>query len=205
MRLSRLIRVIASSVVVNGRSIGKVSTYTLSKGITKDIDIKVTFAWKNPYSDITNENYLKAVEYVTEAGIMGYYNKYVNKNAFCGTNTITVKNLAAALAEMADVNEKLDTVEERLEWAEKNGIINDKTDLAALCSVQTACEIVNKFLLVLETEGDVDFVSFDDDDSAKENALSIKLVSETTYKNNRNLSRYDLAAVCYLLANLSVK
>lgn len=196
---------VVSSVVVNGRSIGKVSTYTLSKGITKDVDIKVTFAWKNPYSDITNENYLKAVEYVTEAGIMGYYNKYVNKNAFCGTNTITVKNLAAALAEMADVNEKLDTVEERLEWAEKYGIIDDKTDLTALCSVQTACDIVNKFLLVLETEGDVDFVSFDDEASAKENALSIKLVSETTYKNNRSISRYDLAAICYLLANLSVK
>jgi len=196
---------VIKNVTVNGRSIGKVSSYTVGKGITKDIDIKVTFEWKNPYDDIENENYLKAVEYVTEAGIMGYYNKYVNKNAFCGTTAITVRNLAAALAEMADVSEKLDTVEERLAWAEKNGIIDSETKLADSCKVQTACDIVDKFLTVLETEGDVSFEDFDADDTAKENALSIGLVSSTTYTNNRTLSRYDLAAICYLIANLDVE
>lgn len=193
------------NVVVDGKSMGAIKSYTFKNGITKDHHIKVTFEWNNPYSDITNENYLNAVEYVTEAGIMGYYNKYVNKNAFCGTTGITVKNIAAALAEMADVTEKLDTVEERLEWAEKNGIIDGSADLSVACTVQAACDIVNEFLLVLEDEGNVDFEDFDDDDSAKENALSISLVSETTYKNNRPLTRYDLASICYLLANLDVE
>ena len=191
------------NVVVNGKSMGALKTYTIDGGITKDVDIKVTFKWNNPYNDVA-ENYLDAVEYVTEAGIMGFYNKYVNKNAFAGTKEITVRNLAAALAEMADVNEKLDTVDERIEWAEKNGIIDGDADLSVICTVQAACDIVNEFLCVLEDKGDIDFEDFDDDDSAKENALSIGLVSEKTYKNNRNLKRYDLAAICYLLANLEI-
>ena len=136
---------------------------------------------------------------------MGYFNKYVNKNAFCGTNAISVKGLAAALAEMADVNEKLDTVEERIEWAAKNGIIDDSADLSVGCSVQAACGIINDFLALLETAGGVDFEDFDADDSAKENAFSIKLVTETTYNKNRTLTRYDLASICYLLANLDVE
>ncbi len=192
------------SVTVNGRSVGKVNSYSLTTGITKDVDIKVTFEWKNPYDDLS-DTYLKAVEYVTEAGIMGYYNKYVNKNAFCGSNLISVKNLAAALAEMADVNEKLDTVDERIEWAAANALIDASANLNVACTVQTACTIVNDYLALIEDAADVDFDDFDDDDTAKENALSIGLVTSTTYTNNRNLTRYDLASICYLLANLDVE
>jgi hypothetical protein len=195
---------VISDVTVNGRSIGKVSSYSLTKGITKDVDIKVTFTWKSPYSDVA-DNYLNAVEYVTEAGIMGYYNKYVNKNAFSGKTEITVKNLAAALAEMADVNEKLDTTEERIEWAVKNAVIDESADLNALCTVQTACDIVNDYLALIEKASGLNFTDFDADDSAKDNALSIGLVKATTYTKNRTLTRYDLASVCYLLANLDVK
>ena len=90
-------------------------------------------------------------------------------------------------------------------WAEKNGIVDGETNLSVACSVQTACDIVDKFLTVLETAGGVSFEDFDADDTAKENALSIGLVSSTTYTNNRNLTRYDLAAICYLLANLDVE
>jgi hypothetical protein len=136
---------------------------------------------------------------------MGYYNQYVNKNAFGGTKEISVKSLAAALAEMADVNEKLNTVDERIAWAEKNGIINGDADLTVLCKVQDACDIVNAFLTVLEDEGDLEFDDFDDDDTAKENALSIGLVSEKTYAGNRSLTRYDLASICYLIVNLDVE
>jgi hypothetical protein len=46
---------------------------------------------------------------------------------------------------------------------------------------------------------------FDDDDTAKENALSIGLVSEKTYAGNRSLTRYDLASICYLIVNLDVE
>ncbi|MBQ7313519.1 MAG: hypothetical protein IJW81_08055 [Clostridia bacterium] len=195
---------VVKNVVINGVSKGAIKSYSINTKITKDVDIKVTFEWKSPYSDVA-DNYLNAVEYVTEAGIMGYYNQYVNKNAFGGTKEISVKSLAAALAEMADVNEKLDTVNERIEWAEKNGIIDGDADLSVLCKVQDACDIVNAFLTVLEDEGDVDFEDFDDDDTAKENALEIGLVSEKTYKSNRNLTRYDLASICYLIVNLDVE
>lgn len=195
---------VIKNVTVNGRSVGKVSSYTVSNGITKNINIKVTFEWKNPYSDLS-EDYRKAVEYVTEAGIMGYYNKYVNKNAFSGNTEISVKNLAAALAEMADTNDKLDTVEERIEWAAKNAIIDDSANLNVACTVQTACDIVNDYLALIEKAAGIDFKNFDNDDSAKENAISIKLVTSTTYTKNRTLNRYDLASICYLIANLAVK
>lgn len=195
---------IISNVTVNGRSIGKVNTYSLTKGITKDVDIKVTFTWKNPYNDVA-DNYLNAVEYVTEAGIMDSFYKYVNTNAFSGKTEISVKSLAAALAEMADVNEKLDTIDERIEWAVKNAVIDESADLNALCTVQTACDIVNDYLALIEKASGLNFVDFDADDTAKNNALSIGLVKATTYTKNRTLTRYDLASVCYLLANLDVK
>ena len=183
---------------------GAIKSYTFATGITKDVNVQVTFKWVNPYSDLSSA-YTNAVEYVTEAGIMGYYNKNLTKNAFCGKEAISVKNLVAGLAEMADVNEKLDTVDERLAWAEKNGIIEEGANLSVVCKVQDACAIVDAFLAVLEDEGNVDFADFDDDDTAKENAISIGLVSEKTYAGNRNLMRYDLAAICYLLVNLDVE
>ncbi|MGN1346908.1 MAG: hypothetical protein ACI4V1_08980 [Eubacteriales bacterium] len=189
------------NVVVDGKSMGAITSYSFNTGITADHSIKVTFEWRSPYNDVSDK-YLDAVEYVTEAGIMGYYNKYVYKNAFCGTKEISVKNLAAALAEMADVNDKLDTVAERIEWAEKNGIIDGDADLTVTCDVQSACGIVHDYLTLLEKQGKIDFTDFDKNDSAKENAISIGLVSSTTYKNNRSLNRYDLASICRLLANL---
>ncbi len=194
---------VVKNVVIDGVSKGALKSYTLTGGITKDHDIKVTFEWKCPYSDV-DEKYMDAVEYVTEAGIMGYYNKYITKTAFAGTEKISVKNLVAALAEMADVNEKLGTVDERIAWAKKNDIIADDANLTVVCDVQTACKIVDAFLEVLEDAGDIDFEDFDADDSAKENAISIDLVTEKVYKNNRQLTRYDLASICNLLVNLEI-
>ncbi len=191
------------NVIVDGKSLGSVKSYTFSNGITKDHTVKVTFVWNNPYNDVTKEGYLDAIEYVTEAGIMGYFNRYVNKNAFCGTTEITLRDLAAALAEMADTNDKLDEVSDRIKWAKNNGIIDDDAELGEICDVKTACGVVNEFLLLLEDKG-VDFEDFDSKDTAKENAISIGLVSEKTYKSNRDLNRYDLASICYLLANLDV-
>lgn len=195
---------VVKNVVVDGVSKGALKTYSLSGGITKDHTIKVTFEWKSPYTDV-DDKYLDAVEYVTEAGIMGYYNKYITKTAFAGKEAISIKNLVAALAEMADVNEKLDTVDERIAWAEKNGIIEKGAKLTAVCDVQTACEIVDEYLELLEDQGDIDFADFDAKDSAKENAISIDLVTKKVYENNRNLTRYDLASICYLLVNLDVE
>ncbi len=195
---------VVKNVVVDGVSKGALKSYTLSGGITKDHDIKVTFEWKSPYTDV-DEKYYDAVEYVTEAGIMGYYNKYITKTAFAGTEKISVKNLVAALAEMADVNEKLDTVDERVAWAVKNGILDDDAKLNTVCTVKVACDIVDAYLEVLEDKGDIDFEGFDADDSAKKNAISIDLVTENVYKNNRKLTRYDLASICHLIVNLEVE
>ena len=133
---------------------------------------------------------------------MGYFNRYINKNAFCGTKLVSVKGFTAALAEMADSGNKLNSVADRIKWAEKNGILDPDDDYTVACDVQTACGIVARYLEVLEDRGNISFDDFDRYDTAKENAISIGMVSAQTYKTNRNLTRYDLASVCYLISNL---
>lgn len=191
-----------TSLKINGLSvkIPASGTYTLS-GITADTKITVTFGWKSPYTDVSSK-YLNAVEYVTEAGIMGAADADGSKLLFKGTSAVTVKAFAVALAEMADIADKMDTTAERLVWAEKYGLVKANEDLSVTCDVQTAAKMVNTYLSVLEELNDIEFDKYDDDDSVKENAVSIGLVTAKTYETNRDLCRYDLASVCRLIANL---
>ena len=191
-----------TSLKINGKSVlvpGS-GTYTLSD-IKEDTKIEATFGWKSPYTDVSDK-YLKAVEYVTEAGIMGAVESDGSKLLFKGSADVSVKAFAAALAEMADIANKMDTTAERLAWAEKYGLIKADEDLTVTCNVHTAAKMVNTYLSVLEELNDIDFDKYDDDDTVKENALSIGLVNEKSYASNRDLCRYDLASVCKLIANL---
>jgi len=191
-----------SSLKVNGKAvaISNTNTYTLS-GITADTKIAVTFAWKSPYADVTSK-YSKAVEYVTEAGIMGAVAADGSKLLFQGASAVSEKTFAAALAEMADVDNKLSTTAERIVWAEKYGLVKADSDLSVTCTVQTAAKMVDTYLSVLEELNDIDFDKYDEYDSVKDNAVSIGMVTAKTFDNNRKLTRYDLAAVCRLIANL---
>lgn len=191
-----------SSLKVNGKSaaIPAAGTFTLNN-ITADTKIAVVFSWKAPYSDLNNK-YLKAVEYVTEAGIMGAVSSDGSKLLFKGTDKVTEQVFAAALAEMADTADKLDTTAERIVWAEKYGLVKEDADLSGICTVQAAAKMVDKYLEALEEINDIEFDKYDDDDSVKENAVSIGMVTAKTYENNRQLCRYDLASVCRLIANL---
>jgi len=191
-----------SSLKVNGKSVSipASNTYTLS-GITDDTKISVVFSWKSPYSDL-NSKYLSAVEYVTEAGIMGAASTSGNKLLFKGTEKVTEQAFAAALAEMADIADKLDTIAERIVWAEKYGLVKADADLSGICTVQAAAKMVDKYLAAMEEINDIEFDKYDEDDSVKENAISIGMVTAKTYDKNRQLTRYDLAAVCRLIANL---
>ena len=187
-------------VKVNGRSIGAKSVYTIS-GVKANASIEVTFGWKCPYSDVSNEH-MKAVEYVTEAGIMSSINNYINTDLFKGTNRVSVKTFVSALAEMADTADKLDTVDERVEWAIENGLIDKDTDLTTIVNVKRACTIMAEYLEVLEDKNDIRFVGDKSTYTAKETCVALKLVSEKAYTNNASISRYDLAELCYAIANL---
>lgn len=189
-----------ADVEINGRSIGKVNTYNVSK-ILKDIDIKVTFEWKNPFTDV-NKNYEDAVEFVTEAGIMGKGYITANKYYFNGGDKATVKTFVESLAELADIAGILNSTADRVEWAINKGLVAKDTDLSEVCDVQTACAIVREYLEVLEDVNDVRFTALDYEDSVKETAIAIDLVTEKIYDNNRDLTRYDVAAICYLIAGL---
>ena len=190
---------VISSVKVDGKSIGNVTKYTFQK-VDKDHTLEVTFAWKSPYKDVSS-NYAAAVEYVTKAGIMTYYG---NKNTFCGTVKVTVQDFALALAEMVDTANALNNDVDRLKWAMKYELVGTKEDIDKTCTVQRACEMVDKYLEILEQVNNIDFTAFDAKASAKDNAIAIKMVSESIYNKNRALNRYDLAAVCRLIANLKI-
>lgn len=191
---------VISSVKVNGKSVGKVTSYTVSK-LAGNVEIEVEFSWKNPFTDV-KDSYANAVEYVTEAGIMSAAATANNKTYFSGNVKVSVQTFAAALAEMADTADKLDTVAERIEWADKYDLIDSDDDLSVTCDVQTACALVRSFLEALEDINDIDFEDLNAKDSVKETAIEIGLVTATTYEKNRNLNRYDLASVCYLVAGL---
>lgn len=193
-----------SSVKINGRSVGKSNTYSISK-LRGDMTIEVTFSWKSPYEDVADNNkYISAVEYVTEAGILtGTYGDTLSRKFyFNGQNAVSVKMFACALAEMADVKGLLSNNTDRLEWAKNYGLVGEKEDVTPICDVQRACDMVKVYLEVLEDINDISFKNVSDKDSAKETCIAINMITSTTYKNNRNLNKYDLASVMYLIANL---
>ena len=192
-----------ADVKIDGRSKGAVSSYTFS-GLTADHTVEVTFAWKNPYADVETK-YLSAVEYVTEGGIMGPYTKTNGKYYFSGRTGITVGDLVNALAELCDTAGKLNSDEDRRAWAVNYGIISKKTELSANCDVQQACTIIKNYLEVLEDLNKVTFTKLVRKGTVRENAISLNLATAKTFDGNRNLHRYDLAAICRLIARLDYK
>ncbi len=190
-----------AGVVVDGKNAGKTSSYTFS-GTTADREIEVSFKWKNPYADVIDK-YLKAVEYVTEAGILGALKDEDGKLYFGGTVKITKEAAAIALAEMADTADTLKTDADRLAWAKKNGLYAEGEDLTAVCDVQTLCGMVKTFLLAVADENKIAFTGVNANDTLRQTSVGIGLVSGTTFDKNRQLNRYDLAAVCNLITNLT--
>lgn len=193
------------SVKVNGKNVGKNTTYTL-KNVSANTKIEVTFKWNCPYDDVTSSSkYYSAIEYATEAGILSGSNTsdtLKKEYNFNGTRTVSVKTFACALAEMSDVNNKLNNNTDRVNWAEKYELIGEAEDTSVVCTVQRACELVDKYLEVLEDKNDISFYDFDRKESPKTNCINIDMITSSVYKKNRNLTKNDLAAVLYLIANL---
>ena len=191
-----------TNVVVDGKSVGAPTTYTL-KDLSADHTIKVTFGWKCPYADVESK-YLKAVEFVTETGLMGAY-RQDSKLYFSGRTAITVGNFVSVLAELADTSGKLSNETDRRNWAIAQGIVAKATDFTAVCNVQTACGIVVEYLKVMEKLNKVTFTKLNTASGVKQAAIGLNLVTEKTYDGNRDLHRYDLASICRLIARLEYK
>lgn len=189
-----------ADVKVDGKSVGAVSTYTF-RGVTDSHTLSVEFKWKSPYNYLA-PGYEKAVEYVTETGIMEPLSYVKNKAYFGGTSMISVKTFAMALAEMADVKGLLGTDLQRENWAKQIGLITAADKLDQACDVQTACRIIDTYLEYVQKQSGVKFVNFDSAADAMANGISIGLVTEKGYNANRTLTRYDLASVCYLIKGL---
>lgn len=187
-------------VKVDGKSVGAVSTYTF-KDLKSSHTVEVEFKWNSPFTFIA-DGYEDAVEYVTESGIMQPTVVTKAGSYFSGTNIVSIKAFACALAEMQDVEGKLNTDDEREIWATEKGLIL-KTDKATrACDIQTACRIVKTYLTYIEKLHDVSFVNFSQTASDKDNAIAIKLIEKDGYEVNRQITRYDLAAVCYLIKRM---
>lgn len=196
-------------VKVDGKSVGKVKTYSF-KDLAADHTVEVIFsgvpgdAVGTTYADV-EDKYAAAVNYVTTAKIMGAYKTEGGKAYFCGRNAITVGDLVCALAELTDVNGKLNSDTDRRNWMINYGIVSKKTEFSASCDVQQACTIIKNYLEVLEDLNKISFIKLDRTATVKENAVSLNLATAKTFEGNRNLHRYDLASICRLVARLEYK
>ena len=58
---------------------------------------------------------------------------------------------------------------------------------------------------VLEDVNKVTFAKLDRKAAVRDNAVSLNLATAATFDKNRDLHRYDLAAICRLIARLDYK
>ncbi len=187
-----------ADVKVDGRSVGAATTYSFTN-MNADHKVEVTFTWKAPYDDVI-ERYIPAVEFVTEAGVMGAY----SGSSFSGTVGITADDLVCALAELSDTAQVLSDANARRAWITANGIAKG-VDLTKKCDVQTACTVVVEYLKVLEAKNGVTFLKLDKTASVKDATVALNLATAKTFDANRLLNRYDLAAICRLIARLEYR
>lgn len=191
------------SVSINGNSIGAASTYEVGR-LHSDMTVAAKFVWDCPYTDIAKEH-LAAVEYVTEIDVMGSPNLHFNTDKFMGKNTVSVRSMACYLAELADVDGKLNSVADRIAWATEKGLIADKEDLSVSATWTRACDMLAVYVRNLEKDGNVVFKDLVNAESAYAIANSMDLVTEASYKAAGKICRYDMAEICYAIALLETK
>lgn len=191
------------SVTINGINVGAVSSYEVGR-MCADMVVKATFVWDCPYSDVDKEH-MDAVAYVTEIDVMGSPNKYLETNKFEGKSNVTVRAMACYFAELADVDDTLDSVSDRLAWATKKGLIGEKEDLSVDATWTRACEMLNVFVRNLEKDGNVVFKALVNAKTAYDVASAMDLVTEASYKADGTINRYDMAEICYSVAQLQTK
>ncbi len=190
-----------TEVRIDGSSIGRPSAYTFTN-VKSDHTVEVVFQWRNPYTDKISDRYLAAVEYVTESDVLIPLEDVGGKTIFAGANKVTKQDFAMALAEMADVTDELNSDADRLAWAKKNGLVGEKETLTDVCTVKSACAMVKAFLLQIAKDNNVTFKGVSAKDSVCDTAVKIGLTTQKIYEKDRQLNRYDLAAVCYLISKL---
>ena len=191
---------VVSDVKLDGKSVGAVNTYKLTNITTAHI-LEVEYTWKSPFSYIA-PGYEAAVEYVTETGILEPTAVTNKVSYFSGTNIVSIKAFACALAEMQDTEKVLNSDEAREQWAIANGLIGKTEKTTKACNIQTACRITEAFIKVIAKKGNISFLNFDEKLSTEQNGINIGLVSHEAYEGNREITRYDIAAVCYLIKKL---
>ncbi|MBE6598332.1 MAG: hypothetical protein E7638_02685 [Ruminococcaceae bacterium] len=187
-------------VKVNGKSVGAKTSYYLEH-LRGDVAISVEFVWDIPYTDVADAH-KAAVEYVTEAGLMSGFYTHIHTDLFKGEKLVSLKTAADVLAEMADTKNALSTKNERIKWMTDNGIIDKDADLTEILTTEGMCELIAKYLEVLEDKNNIAIIGDKSTNTAKETCIALNLVTEKAYKTNAKLTRYALAEFCYAISNL---
>ena len=183
-----------AGVTVNGAAQGAISTLTLKRA-TQNVSVSAKFQWNNPYSDVNS--HLAAVEYVTEMGIMGSPNTRFDTDKFVGTSSVSLRAFACYLAELADVNDTLNKVSDRITWAKNAGIITDADDLTKSVTAKEAAALVEIYVRYLEKTNNITFADLKNVTGAQNVATTIGFLTATQYQNNNLITRYDMAEICY--------
>lgn len=191
------------SVVINGVNKGKISFYEVGRMLA-DMTVKATFVWNCPYTDVVKEH-MDAVEYVTEIDVMGTPNKHIDTDKFEGKRNVTVRAMACYFAELADVEGKLDTAAQRVEWCISKGLLSADEKQNVNATWTRACDMLNGFVRLLETEGKITFKALENAKTAYDVANIMDVVTEVSYKADSAITRYDMAEICYAVSLLEVK
>ena len=194
---------IVENVTINGVSMGNLSYYNVGR-MRADLKVSVTFAWDSPYTDL-DKVHVDAVEYVTEIDVMGSPNKNINTDKFMGKSNVPVRSMACYLAELADVDDKLNTVAERVAWATEKGLISDTENLNGYATWARACDMTSAFVRTLEKDGNITFKDLENAATAYDVAAAMDLVTEAAYKADGKITRYDMAEICYAVSLLETK
>jgi len=148
---------------------------------------------------------MDAVEYVTEIDVMGSPNKHIDTDKFEGKRSVTVRAMACYFAELADVDDKLDTAAQRVEWCISKGLLAADEKQYVNATWTRACDMLNGFVRLLETEGKITFKALENAKTAYDVANIMDVVTEVSYKADSAITRYDMAEICYAVSLLEVK
>ena len=147
---------------------------------------------------------MDAVAFVTDTEIMGAVNIF-KKDIFDGTGVVSVHDMACYLAELADTGDMLNLASDRIAWAKDHGLLSKNEKLTAAVTVKKACKMVTDFVRLLEEQNGLTFAALEEAGSPYEVMTAMDLVTRDSYTKNAKINRYDMAVICYVIAQLEVK
>ena len=103
------------------------------------------------------------------------------------------------------VEGKLNTADQRVTWAIENGLLTADEKQQVNTTWVRACDMLNAYVRLLEKNSKTVFKALENVTASYDIAKTMGLVTEVAYKADAAITRYDMAEICYAVAQLEVK